>query len=201
MSLAGVVFLPSTPMLLPEHVGLADPIADLRERCVATLSETLGQGADRVHICCDTRPSPVGGWTGAPLGERVGRRLLALAGWAGPVDAAPGPHEDGSVLVVAVGDGSARRSEKAPGHLDERSFAVDDAILAALTAADPGAILDLDPGLCDELLVTGLPALQAAAYAVRGRTDLRGEVLWSGDPYGVMYWVARWATDPARRAG
>ena len=189
-----VLFVPSAPMLLPEYVGAADPAAEMRELCVRTLRESLA-GVDRVVIAADDRPPTVGGWTGEPLGLRVGRHLLELAGWTGPVTV--GAVDDpggGPTAYVVVGDGSAKRSERAPGHLDQRAFDVDATILRALGSADTAALSGLDPALCDELLVTAAAPLGRAAYVLRDRTDLAGEVLWSGDPYGVLYWVARWTT-------
>ena len=51
-------------------------------------------------------------------GDRVAAALL---------DATPGVGRGGRAYLV-VGNGSARRSEKAPGHLDERAVAFDDAL-------------------------------------------------------------------------
>ena len=99
---------------------------------------------------------------GLPTSLAVGRRLLQEAGWDGPVElvaarwhADPGPvaalaerlgdRPDGTVLLV-LGDGSARRGEKAPGYLDERAFGFDDAVAAALAGGDAAALRDLDPG-------------------------------------------------------
>lgn len=206
------VFVPSPPMLLPEYVGRVDPAAELRTRCVAAISASLGDQPDDPEAG-DPRVVVVAGHSATadpvltPLGVRVGRHLLALAGWDGPVDELVVPA-DGRLgeprsgagvaaeagrhtVLLVVGDGSARRAEKAPGYLDERSFAVDETILAALATADTAALRALDPGICDELMVTGRAPLQAAAHRLR-HVDLRGEVLWSGDPYGVMYWIARW---------
>jgi hypothetical protein len=179
-------------MLLPEYVGLADPIADIRSAAVRAVADALS-GVDAVVIVADRRTSVVGGWSGESLGVRVGRHLLDLAGWAGPVVAVADHHWTATTLYLVVADGSAKRSEKAPGHLDERSFEVDAAILSALGSVDTATLLDLDPGLCDELMVTGADALRFAAYAMRDRIDLTGEVLWEGDPWGVQYWVAHWS--------
>ena len=185
------VFVPSAPMLLPEYVGLTDPFAEIRELAVSTVRDAL-VGADAVVVLADHGASAVGGWTGEPLGVRVGRRLLDLSGWAGQVQPGTGYHWTTTTLLLVVGDGSACRSEKAPGHLDERSLDLDATILRALESVDTTTLRDLDPGLCQELLVTGAPALRQAAYVMRDRTELVGEVLWSGDPWGVQYWVARW---------
>jgi len=185
------VFVPSSPMLLPEYVGLADPVAAIRRLAVQAIADAL-PGASSVVVLADVGAPLVGGWTGEPLGVRIGRHLLDLAGWDGDVQAGTSHYWNETTLYLVVGDGSARRSVRAPGHLDERAFAVDAALLRALDSADTEALLDLDLGLCDELMVTGATALRLAAYGLKDRTDLVGEVLWDGDPWGVQYWVARW---------
>ena len=147
----------------------------------------------------------------APLGVRIGQLLAERGGWTGPVGEVLVPFDAGAqtvatagadlaahpgrVLALVVADGSARRGEKAPGHLDERAFAFDEAVVSALEAADPQALLALDPTLADELLASGRAALQVAAHAVLGAAGLRGRLLWSGDPYGVLYAVAVWQVD------
>lgn len=186
------VFVPSMPMLLPAYVGRADPVSDIRETAVRAVADAL-PGVTSVVIVADGRAPLVGAWTGEPLGVRIGQYLLDLAGWAGEVIVDGGHPWDDTALHLVVGDGSAKRSEKAPGHLDPRSFEVDAAILTALESADPTALSALDLELCDELLVTGARALTAVADALRGRDDMVGEVRWSGDPYGVQYWVAGWS--------
>lgn len=70
----------------------------------------------------------------------------------------------------------------------------------ALSAGDPDAILALDAGLADALLVGGLLAWQVAAWAAlaevvpEGAAPLgwRGHVHYAEAPYGVFYPVATW---------
>ena len=80
---------------------------------------------------------------------------------------------------------------RSPGHLDERAFAVDDEIVAALRAADPTRLLALDPELCADLLVHGRAPLQVAAAAMSGRDRLECAALESENPLGVLHVVAR----------
>lgn len=215
--IATVVVCPSPPMLLPEYVGLQDPAGPLRERCVEALSAALHEP----YAACDlvvvvTGRDPSARSTKAPLGVRIGEHLLARAGWAGPVEQLVVPFGADSatvaeagrglasraerLLVLVVGDGSARRSEKAPGHLDSRAEPFDTALLAALDRADPGALIALDAGLGTELLATGRAALQVMAHAVSGESALRRALLWSDDPYGVLYALSVW-TSPTVKAG
>lgn len=212
--IASVVVCPSPPMLLPEYVGLQDPAGPLRERCVGAIRSALESSPavpDVVVLVTGREPSPR--TSRAPLGVRVGEHLLALAGWAGPVEHVVVPFDAPAdvveraggaladradrVLLLVVADGSARRSEKAPGHLDERAFGVDEQILAALRDTDPQGLLSVDASLAAEVMATGRAALQVVAHAVRSATGLDGGLLWSDDPYGVLYAVALWtAPDP-----
>ena len=96
----------------------------------------------------------------------------------------------GRVAVLVLGDGSARRGQKAPGHFDERASAVDDTIAAALAAGDPQPLTDLEPILADELLIAGRAAWQVLAGAVPG-PPVEATATMS-DPFGVAYHVALW---------
>lgn len=206
-----VVVVPSPPMLLPEYVGLHDPAGPVRERCVEALSAALREP----YAACDvvvivTGRERIPRTRRAPLGVRVGRHLLDLVGWSGAVEEVVVPFDAdaaevqeagrelrgrvGRALVVVVADGSARRSEKAPGHLDERAFGLDDALLKALAEVDPVGLLAIDARLAADVLASGRAALQVMAHAVDGTRRLQGGLLWSDDPYGVMYALAVWST-------
>lgn len=206
-----VVVVPSPPMLLPEYVGLQDPAAPIRQRCVDALAAALHEpyAVPDVVVIVSGR-ARASRTTRRPLGVRIGRHLLRLAGWAGPVEEAVVDFDadgteveqaggrlaarEGRVLLLVVGDGSARRGEKAPGHLDDRAATYDAALLAALDRVDPQALIALDAGLGKDLLATGRAALQVMAHAVRGSADLQRASLWSDDPYGVLYAVAVWTS-------
>lgn len=207
--IAEVAFVPSAPVLLREYRGGVDVGLALRSISRLALSEALATGVDEVCVVDGVDPSRVP--ARGSLGWRVARELLAEVDWRGevawshvPVDAAMDGEvaelgedlatRDGRVLLLVVGDGSPKRGEKAPGHLDERSFAVDEQWVNALRTGDIEALLALDADLCGELLVTGRAAWQVAATAVRadgGRIEPR--LLDAGDPWGVMYAVARWS--------
>jgi hypothetical protein len=95
------------------------------------------------------------------------------------------------VVLVVMGDGSARRATTAPGYLDERAIAFDDAVAVALGggAADDLAAMDLD--LARDLLAAGAPAWHAAG-SLLGGAGYRAELLAYAAPYGVGYLVAQW---------
>lgn len=98
------------------------------------------------------------------------------------------------VALVVLGDGSACRTLKAPGYLDDRAAAYDGAIAAALHGGDGSALTGLDAGLGAELLAAGVPAWHAAGTLLAG-TRYRAELLYEGAPFGVGYFVAAWRTD------
>ncbi|MFM9545092.1 hypothetical protein ACKI1P_46675, partial [Streptomyces turgidiscabies] len=59
------------------------------------------------------------------------------------------------VALLVLGDGSACRTVKAPGYLDERAAGFDAEAARALGTADVAALLALDPELAYELKVAG----------------------------------------------
>ena len=96
----------------------------------------------------------------------------------------------GRTALLAMGDGSARRGPRAPGHFDGRAAAFDAEVERAVRAGDLRALLDLDPGLARELMATGRPAWQVLAGALETAAALRVTVPYAGDPFGVAYLVA-----------
>ena len=146
-----------------------------------------------------------------PLALAVGAWLLETAGWTGDTIGAtcdasgalpelPGLSPDGGsergpgggLGLLVMGDGSSRRSEKAPGWLDDRSHAYDAAVSAALASGDPGR-LAVDLALGAELLAAGAPSWIAAARLLGGRR-WNGRVSYDDAPYGVGYLVATWSS-------
>jgi hypothetical protein len=145
------------------------------------------------------------GPTGLPPALTVGAWLLRDAlgpncGAVGvevadPFDAEPWDEAFGGDLgVLVMGDGSARRSLKAPGYLDDRAAAYDDTITGALRSGDPAALTALDPVLGAELLAAGVLAWRRVGELLRG-TGWRAELLHESDPFGVDYVVATWTSD------
>jgi hypothetical protein len=98
-----------------------------------------------------------------------------------------GQRERVGLLVMA--DGSARRTLKAPGYLDERSIPFDVAVESAIRAGDLAALLRIDAGLARALMATGRPAWQVLAGAAGGlRADCA--IGYCDAPFGVAYLVA-----------
>ena len=160
----------------------------------------------------EARPRDAGGGSlSLPLSLGLGAMLLDQSGYRGPRRfLAVSPDEPagacaalGALLAAAaartallvMGDGSARRSLKAPGHLDPRAEPFDTQVERAVRAGQLGALLDLDEALARDLMVTGRPAWQVLAGAADAGADAADgvpvtEVLYRDDPFGVAYLVA-----------
>jgi hypothetical protein len=198
-----VAFVPSPPLLL---AALGGGPADLRAACAQAIS--VLDGLDVVVVGA----APVDGWLSGsidatpwgapgrpapdalPLALAVGATLLAdrphtLYGVAGG-----GLPELGEVGLLVVGDGSARRTEKAPGHLDDRAAGFDAQVAAALAAGSPGLLGALDADLAQELLVGGGPVWRAVSTLPGA---WRGQLHLAEAPYGVGYFAASWTPLPA----
>ncbi|MEV4680355.1 class III extradiol dioxygenase subunit B-like domain-containing protein [Streptomyces kurssanovii] len=98
----------------------------------------------------------------------------------------------GRVALLVMGDGSACRTLKAPGYLDERAGDFDRRAADALGAADIEGLRELDESLARELKVSGRAPWQVLAGAAQG-AGLTGRLLHESDPYGVGYFVAAWS--------
>jgi hypothetical protein len=171
---------------------------------------------------------PVAGATGPgsrspapalPLSIGLGARLLDEAGYHGPrvyqgIAAAALPadclrlgaelaHSAPRTALLAMGDGSARRSVAAPGHLDERAAPFDAEVERAVRDGDFATLAALDPDLAADLLATGRAGWQVLAGALResplsagpvgadpGAGPWASDILYCDAPLGVGYLVA-----------
>ncbi|MEE4545507.1 class III extradiol dioxygenase subunit B-like domain-containing protein [Streptomyces sp. V4-01] len=129
------------------------------------------------------------GWSAAPVegmgvGEQLEPERCAAAGRA-----IAGSAE--RVALLVMGDGTACRTVKAPGYLDERADPFDASVAAALAAADVPALAGLDPDLAQELKAAGRAPWQVLAGAAE-EAHLAGQLLHETAPYGVGYFVAAW---------
>ncbi|MFI7104548.1 class III extradiol dioxygenase subunit B-like domain-containing protein [Streptomyces sp. NPDC050161] len=97
------------------------------------------------------------------------------------------------VALLVMGDGSACRTVKAPGYLDERAEPFDAEVARALGAADTDALAALDEELAAELKASGRACWQVLAGAAQEGAPLGGELLYDQAPYGVGYFVAAWS--------
>lgn len=207
---------PHPPLIVPTiAAGAAFETDDLRAACDLAVSRLLARAPEQIVIVGAQSPTVVGGLRGYAPGARdlpdyelplplvIGNWLLDRAGFAGadrhgvlaradgtPVDAWPDLSPTTGLLVMA--DGSARRSAKGPGYLDDRAEAFDAAVTKALATSDLDALSALDLRLSAELLVGGVGPLKALAGLARGAT-WRAEILYDAAPYGVQYAVASWS--------
>ena len=216
-----VVVVPAAPLLLPEYQGRAPAAPGLLESCVVAVRDAVATAAHVVVVhATDREPRS----TRPAVGLRVADHLLASTHLGFEVEHVAVPWdastEDCDALgrdvarastatppttMLVVADGSARRTEKAPGHLDPRSHEVDDAIVAALRGEAGGGLdglLDLDADLCADLLVAGRAPLQVLAAAAGARAVEGGATAYGAfevvscevsDPFGVLYVVAHLA--------
>ncbi len=175
------VLVPGVLALLPEYAGLTDPVVELRAACLSAVA-WLGEGG----------PVEV---VGSPQGERVAEAVLSAAGVSrlgrqGALAPRPAGGGQGSFTprppLLVVGNGSARRTEKAPGHLDDRAADFDEALGHALGDGDAEALAGIDQSLARELWADTehLPRVAGIGPAVA--------VDYDDDPFGVQYWVMRW---------
>jgi hypothetical protein len=153
-----VVLVPGALALLPEYAGIEDPVAELRAAALAAVA-WLGR---EVTVLADGQ------------GGRVAAYLLAAT-----------DREGDEPAYLVVGNGSAMRTEKAPGHFDERAARFDAALGESLRAGRP----EVDAVLARELWasVDGISGLAATSHLSRGQVD------YDDAPYGVQYWVMRWS--------
>jgi len=171
--------VPGVLALLPVHRGRVDPVAELRAACREAVSWLAERCPSSIAVTAD--PSA------RSRAMDVATSLLAEAGYGGRVVAGTRPSVGGQLIVA---NGSARRGEKAPGHLDPRSFDFDAQIEAALVAADAPALGQIDLALGHALLAEGLEGLRSLASLAPARIE--STMLYADDPYGVRYWVVTW---------
>lgn len=96
------------------------------------------------------------------------------------------------VLLLVLADGSACRTEKAPGYLDSRAAPFDAALEQALAEGNSDALLDIDPDLASAVRCEGRETLQVLAGAV-GTSTVSADLIHSSAPFGVCYLAATWA--------
>ncbi|RFU19317.1 class III extradiol ring-cleavage dioxygenase family protein [Geodermatophilus marinus] len=154
-----------------------------------------GHGVDlEVPFCRPARPGgrrtplalTVGAWLLDGVGHRGPRLGVAPADLAAALTGLPGP-----AAVLAVGDGSARRTAKAPGYLDDAAAPFDAAVAAALAGGDAAALAALDPAEGERLLAAGVPTWRAVGALLAGR-PVTARLLADEAPFGVGYLVASW---------
>ena len=188
-----VLVLPSPPALLSPRSAV-DPVAELREACTIAVS-TLPEGRPVVVLAAPVSEANTARGVTEPLGHRVAAHLLDGAPFepqlALPYAAAALIELTDPTTLFVMADGSARRGEKAPGHLHPDAVAFDERIEAALRSGDAEALAALDPEVGEELWSDGVPGLRVLGELARDR-GIVPYVSYADAPYGVAWWVARW---------
>ncbi|MDQ1695242.1 MAG: hypothetical protein QOJ03_595 [Frankiaceae bacterium] len=219
--LVAAAVLPHPPLLVPALAsGAAAELDELRTACSDAVRRLHDETSDRLFVVgADLGPRgwSFAPWApGAPeaalgldvpepmalpllvgawLTRGIRRSFVVVDAELDPAEcAAVGADLAGSaerVALLVMGDGSARHSVQAPGYVDERAGRFDDSVAAAFAAADPSALLGIDPGLADDLLVAGRAPWQVLAGAAAGQS-WQAEGSRTEAPYGVGYHVVTW---------
>jgi hypothetical protein len=133
----------------------------------------------------------------------LARRSYAVTDDATPQQCAALGRElaagDRRISLLVCGDGSACRTEKAPGFFDPDAETWDKHALTALSSADAAGLLSLDAAVGSRVLAAGRASWQVLAGAAAAET-FEATVDWADAPYGVMYIVGSWTRkeEPAR---
>jgi hypothetical protein len=212
---------PHPPLLVPEVAcGAAPELDSLRAACAealvtlatADLVVVVGSGPVTRDFGADAAGTlrPYGrditmgmGEPVLPLSLTIGRWLLGDRSAVYRSVAEDAPAESCArlgaelaglaerVALLVMGDGSACRTERAPGYLDERAAGFDAGVARALAEADTAALSGLVPALAAELRAAGRAPWQVLAGAA-GDGRFTGTLLADEAPYGVGYLVANW---------
>jgi len=212
-----VVFAPCAPILVPEVAsGAAHELDGVREVLDAAMSEALGAGPALVWVLAPGgrtgRHDPQGRGSFAGFGEpltaggkggplpatlSVGAWLLDRAGWTGEraytTVSAGGtglPEAPDDAVVLALGDGPATLTDKAPGSRHPAAQVYDDAIAAALGSGEPARLATMDATTGVQTMAAGGPVWRAVGGLLTGRFTVSRQVRQM--PYGVGYHVALW---------
>lgn len=134
----------------------------------------------------------------------LGAWLLDQAGWQGErayVGKAADLPEGPSTAVLVMGEGSIRRSLKAPGHFHDDAADHDASVGFALRSADLSAWAAFDLGRADVQSASAPRVLaDLACHLMTAEQRLTGEVSYADAPLGVGYWVGFWVGEPAGSA-
>jgi hypothetical protein len=180
----------------PEVVVVVADGASPGERFGAgDVGDLRGFGVD-VTLPFDGRMVP--GGRRVPPAHALGAWLLDRAGFQG-TRVGGGPADLGRLVrdlpaplgILAMGDGSARRSVKAPGYLDDAAAPFDAGVARALADGDAAALAGLDPEAGRHLLAAGVPVWRALGAALTDRA-VTARLHHDAAPFGVGYLVASW---------
>jgi len=167
----------------------------VRSAATKAADATPGAGSQGVLASAPDLPTSlgIGAWLLTEAGY-AGDRILWSVGHDEPTArcadvGAEFPSVRERVALLVMADGSARRTLKAPGYLDDRSAGFDASVEHAIRDGELDLLLSIDAGLARELMASGRPAWQVLAGAMRGRM-VTSEIRYCDAPFGVAYLVA-----------
>ncbi|GAB3565677.1 hypothetical protein GCM10027344_26020 [Spelaeicoccus albus] len=114
------------------------------------------------------------------------------AALAGAIDACT--DEDRTVVLIAVGEGSARSTRSSPGPFAAEAAAADARILVAIERADPAA-LAVEAAAADSLQISGADVWSAVCSILGDEEVHAASPAVHERPFGVEYFVGRWSVD------
>jgi len=184
------VIVPPVPALLRGYAGSRDPLPDLRQAAREAVTWLAKHSPARIVVLGDgPEPANLTRGVSESLTRRVADELLDQVGFTGTVtETLDATDHDAGVLVLA--NGTARRGEKAPGHLDDRASRYDALIEQALAVGDRATLRGLDADLGRQLMASGITALNELSTTV-GEL-VHATMVYADDPFGVQYWVVTW---------
>lgn len=218
-----VVFLPSSPLLaadgmagsVPEVEELRDVVDDaVGATLTAEVSRILvldaGCGVEDAEALDETAGGTLRGFglsvrAGGPrdvlgLGHTVAAHVLDRIGWTGERRYVTQlPALDAPTVALVIADGSATRTERAPGHLHADAAPFDAELAGALSNADAPTLERLDPARAERLWCHTAPTWRRAGSDL-GRQDgvsaARARLHYDAAPCGVGWFVATWSWRP-----
>ncbi len=193
--------------LLGEHPDVVVVVG-----CAATTGETIGSWDWRgfgVELPAVAPPQTlalalsIGSWLLDQQPAPPPRRYVGVSPRLGPADCAELGRRCVSggarAALLVCGDGTARLSEKAPGHFDPAAEAWDDGIARSLGSGDVEELARLDPGAAESLLASGRAPWQVLAGAAAD-SAWRADLSYRAAPYGVSYMAGTWIPEAAKTA-
>lgn len=178
-----IVFLPMPPLLFSAVAGnAASELDELRAVINSALTEAVAETASIAVL-------------GTDEGQEIAEYLLSQVpgGPTGsPTDLADEPAD--STVLLVMGDGTAKRTEKAPGYIDDRAAGFDDQIREIFESGELAKLADLDEELGHNLWVAGIePWRLVGSWITESETSWQLKQFHFEDPYGVAYFVASFA--------
>lgn len=179
-----IVVAPPVPALEPRHAGLQDPVPALRSAVTEGLRRLRAVGVPVAVVGSGPTEADVRRGLATGVAERVAAHLLEV-----PAVDVVAEVPTGARAVLVLANGSATRSEKAPGHLDERAEGVDAALGEALRRVDATALADVDLDLAAALWADVAPLAALGRFLRESPLVWEADVLLDEAPHGVQYWV------------